>query len=160
MNARKRNTGIEKPKEIEGSVNGVEKKDILASAISKYVFKSGRQTIAPELIFQRCKALPSKPADTEPDTSSTIEPPGITELPIANSINTPSKPESFDEALQSSMTPMEAGEQCWTWDMIERERRRGMEIAKLMGDLGDGLKPELTGNSKPALGVYRDLLWA
>ena len=150
---------VGKTSETEGSVNGAEKKDIFAFAISKYVFKSGRRTIPPELVFQRCGVLPSKPADSEPSPSSSIEDSGITEQSMANGADTPGTPESFDEALQSSLTPTEDGEKGWTWIMIEKERQRGMEIAKLMGDM-DQLKAEFTGDSKPALGVYRDLLWA
>jgi hypothetical protein len=148
-----------KAPESEGSVNGAEKKDIFAFAISKYVFKSGRKTITPELVFQRCGALPDKPADSEPSPSSTIEDSGLVEQSMANGTDTPGTPESFDEVLKSSLMPTEEGEKGWTWDMIEKERQRGMEIAKLFRDL-DLLKLEFTGDSKPALGVYRDLLWA
>ena len=149
----------ERAPETAESVNGAEKKDIFAFAISKYVFKSGRRTINPELVFQRCGALPTKPENSEPSPSSTNEDSGLAEQYIANGTDTPGTPESLDEVLQSSLTPAEDGEKGWTWDMIEKERRRGMDIARLMGDL-DTLKTEFTGNSKPALGLYRDLLWA
>lgn len=143
----------------EGSVNGAEKKDIFAFAISKYVFKSGRKTINPELVFQRCGALPGKRADAGPGPTSTIEDSGLIEQSLTNGIDTPGTPESFDEVLQSSLIPTEDGDKEWTWDMIEKERQRGMAIAKHMGNL-DALKSEFTGDSKPALGLYRDLLWA
>ena len=151
----------EKPENVveEGRVHGAEKKDIFAFALSKYVFKSGRQTIPPELVFQRCGALPAKPDNSEPSPSSTIEDSGLIEQSMANGTDTPGTPESFNEAVQSSLTPTEEGDKGWTWDMIEKERRRGMEIARLMAQM-DSLKDEFTGDSKPALGQYRDLLWA
>ena len=49
MSSKKRKA--EKAPESEVSVNGAEKKDIFAFAISKYVFKSGRKTIISELVF-------------------------------------------------------------------------------------------------------------
>jgi hypothetical protein len=149
----------EKAVESEGSVNGAEKKDVFAFALSKYVVKSGRQTIPPELVFQRCGALPAKPENSEPSPTSTIEDSGLIEQSMANGADTPATPESFDEAVQSSLTPSEEGEKGWTWDMIEKERQRGMGIGRLMAQM-DSLKDEFTGNSKPALGQYRDLLWA
>jgi len=111
------------------------------------------------LIFQRCGLLPEKPADAGPGPSSTIEDSGLIEHSLGNGTDTPGTPESFDEILQSSLTPTEDGEGGWTWDLVEKERKRGMKIAKHMGEL-DALKTEFTGDSKPALGVYRDLLFA
>jgi hypothetical protein len=150
---------FEKVPRSEESVNGAEKKDIFAFSIAKYVYKSGRRTIPPELVFQRCGVLPSKPADSEPSPSSSIEDSGLTEQSVVNGMEASSTHESFDEVLQSSLTPTKDGSKGWTWEMIEKERQRGMEIAKLMGDM-DQLKDEFTGNSKPVLGEYRDLLWA
>ncbi|KAG0646681.1 putative thioesterase [Hyphodiscus hymeniophilus] len=148
----------QKATESEGSVNGAEKKDIFAFSIAKYVYKSGRLTIPPELVFQRCGVLPSKPEDSEPGPPSSIEDSGLIEQSMANGTDTPGTPESFDEVLQSSLTPTEARSKGWTWAMVEKERQRGMEIAKLFGDM-DQLKGEFTGDSRPALGAYRDLLW-
>jgi hypothetical protein len=140
----------------EGCVNGAEKKDIFAFSIAKYVYKSGRLTIPPELVFQRCGVLPQKPVGLETGPTGEVEDEGLTEQSMANGADTP---ESFDEVIQSSLTPTEEDEKGWTWDMIEKERQRGMKIAKLMGDM-DQLKGEFTGDSKPALGEYRDFLWA
>jgi hypothetical protein len=149
----------EKGPRIDWNMNGAEKKDIFAFAISKYVYKSGRETIPPELVFQRCGILPSKAADSGPGPSSTIEERALPERPMANGIETPGTTEAFDEVLQSSLTPTEEGLKSWTWEMIEKERQRGMKIAKLIADL-DQLKGEFTGHSKPAFGEYRDFLWA
>ena len=43
--------------------------------------------------------------------------------------------------------------------MVEKEKKRGMEIAEHMLGMGK-LREEFTGNAKPALGVYRYLVWA
>ena len=156
MNLRKSKS--EKSPESEGSVNGAEKKDIFAFAISKYVFRSERKTINPELVFQRCGALPEKPAGSGPIPESTIEDSGLVEQSLANGTDTPGNPEPFYEVLQSLLTPTEDGDKRWTWNMIEKERQRGMYLAsKLMGDSSrDELKQSFTGDSKPALGVYID----
>ena len=152
-------TKAEKAPENDGSVNGAEKKDIFAFSIAKIVYKSGRLTIPPELVFQRCGLLPSKPDDSEAGPSSSIEDSGLTEQSITNGTESTGTPESLDDVLQSSLTPTEDGSKGWTWDMVEKERQRGMKIAQLMADM-DQLKGEFTGDSKPALGAYRDLLWA
>ena len=145
--------------ESEGTVDEAGKKDIFASSISKYVYKSGRLTIRPELVFQRCGILPGKPVESEPESASTVEDSGLIDLSIANGTETPSSSESFNNVLQSSLSPTNDGSKGWTWEMIEKERQQGMKIVDHFGNL-DQLKGAFTGDSKPALGAYRDLLWA
>ncbi|KAH8814864.1 hypothetical protein F5884DRAFT_770245 [Xylogone sp. PMI_703] len=134
------------------------KSDIFAFGLSKCVFKSGRKTLAPELVFQRCQQLPLTPKpEKSPETSTpSSDDAGITENTMANS--TTLSPGSVAELLEWSMTPEQEPVNEWTWDMIEAERERGMKIASLMAGL-DQLKEEFTGDSKLALGEYRDLFW-
>ena len=63
-----------------------------------------------------------------------------------------------EDVAQGSLEPGLVGQEGWTWEMIEKERQRGMKIAEHMLGM-DELKEEFTGNSKPALGIYRDFLW-
>jgi hypothetical protein len=145
--------------EEEGSVNGARKGDIFAFAISKYVFKIGRKTLPPELTFQRCGLLPPKPEDSAPSPPSSVEDSGLVENSFVDSgastvlAGSASTSEDFEDLIRESIIPQQDVEKAWTWDMVEKERARGMEMARLMAGL-DGLKMEYTGNSKPALGVY------
>jgi hypothetical protein len=142
--------------EKEGDVNGARKKDIFAFAISKYVFKYGRRTIPPEAVFERCGQLPPRPVNSsppEPDTENS----GLTERSMEGL--TDISKESVWDFLDESLEPAQVGQERWTWGMVEKERKRGMEIAEHMLGM-DKLREEFTGNAKPALGAYRDLLWA
>jgi len=130
-------------------------KNIFSFAISKYVFKSGRKTIPPQTAFENCGLLPPKPQDSDlatpsPEGSSSIEGAMVEEIAISQ--------ESLDDLLDSSLNPSQVGNSGWTWEMVEKERQRGMKIAKLMAGL-DQLNEEFTGDTKPALGAYRDLWW-
>lgn len=141
---------------VEESQVATDKKQIFAFALSKYVFKSGRKTIPPETVFVNCGQMPPKPAGSSPESSS-VEDPGLIEHVVVNGAAL--SQESVDDLLDSSLSPSQVGAKEWTWEMVEKERLRGMEIAKCMAGL-DKLKEEFTGDSKPALGAYRDFLWA
>jgi hypothetical protein len=131
------------------------KKVIFSYAISKYVFKSGRKTMPPETVFEQCGLLPPRPIDSTPESSST-EDSGLVERTMVEGGAV--SPDSMDELLDLSLLPSQADAKAWTWEMVEKERQRGMEIGELMAGM-DRLKEEFTGDSKPALGAYRDLLW-
>ena len=140
---------------VEGEPAATDKKRIFAFALSKYVFKSGRKTIPPETVFVNCGQMPPRPADSTPENSS-VEDSGLVEHAVIN--GTAFSQESVTDLLDSSLKPSQVGATQWTWDMVENERQRGMNIAEQMAGL-DKLKDEFTGDSKPALGAYRDLLW-
>ncbi|RFU28926.1 hypothetical protein B7463_g7413, partial [Scytalidium lignicola] len=148
---------VQETSSSEGDQPVKSKSDIFAFGLSKCVFKSGRKTLPPELVFQRCQQLPLKPEDSTPESSSSMEDSGIIESSVGNSATI--SPGSVAELLEWSLTPEQDTVNEWSWEMIEAERQRGMKIAALMAGL-DQLKEEFTGDSKPALGEYRDLLWA
>lgn len=134
-----------------------EKKQIFAFALSKYVFKSHRKTIPPETVFGNCGLLPARLANsTTPEPSSAVNF-GLVQNPVI--VGPALSAEPVDDLLVSSLGPSQVGAQEWTWELVEKERQRGMKIAEHMAGL-DELKEEFTGDTKPALGVYRDLLWA
>ena len=56
-NKRGKLTKLLKP---EGKKNITDKKQIFAFALSKYVFKSGRETIPPEIAFKNGGLMPSR----------------------------------------------------------------------------------------------------
>ncbi len=60
--------------------------------------------------------------------------------------------------LNESLEPAWVGQEGWTCEMVEKERKRGMEIAEHMPRM-DNLTEEFTQNAKPALGMYWDSLW-
>lgn len=130
------------------------KSDIFASSISKCVCKSGRKTVPPELFFQRCNLLPPKPEGSTATPSPSSDDSGLVDAPVGSASTI--SPDSVAELLEWSLTPEQEAPGEWTWEMIEAERQRGMKIASLMGGL-DQIKEEFTGDSKPALGSYRDL---
>lgn len=90
---------------------------IAASAMSKIVFKLGRKTIPPQDILEKSGLLPLHPnmqTNTGPDCSSAEKPAGPD-----------SKPE-----IQSNCRKDQTQE--LTWDAIELERVRGMNMATLL----------------------------
>ncbi|KAI9775864.1 MAG: hypothetical protein M1839_000738 [Geoglossum umbratile] len=115
-------------------------KAIFASAISKYVFKQGRITVSPELVFERSGFLPPRPSS--PLDESAID--------LAASKDLPSKGETV---IEESLVPELGGEGEWDWARMERERRRGMLLAEKLLAL-DGLHAEFTGEEEMALGEY------
>ncbi|KAK1825815.1 hypothetical protein QBC39DRAFT_377072 [Podospora conica] len=79
-------------------------KYVCATAVSKYVFKMGRFTVHPAIVFEAAGLLPERPGEGwrggEDETGVWEE---LGELD-------------------------EAGE--WNWERVEHERRRGLELAK------------------------------
>ena len=102
---------------------------VCAVSVAKYVFKQGRMTIPPELVFQEARLLPMKPAVIKTDSSYIS--------PVVN--------------VTDAMEPAEAG--AWSWEVAERERVRGKGVAELMNEL-DTLHEDFEPDSRPALGVY------
>ncbi|GLA41776.1 hypothetical protein AnigIFM63309_009882 [Aspergillus niger] len=92
-----------------GSATGVkDEKCILASAVTRYVFKKGRISVSPETVLSRAGLLPEKGVKMK---------------------------EGF-----------------WSWEQVEEERKRGLEVAKSFLAL-DGLHAMFRGDGK-AIGVF------
>ncbi|KAI9734037.1 MAG: hypothetical protein M1818_006975 [Claussenomyces sp. TS43310] len=119
-----------------GAVENIPNKAVFASAISKYVMKLGRLTIHPEVILNASGLLPPKP----------------------NGWNTMSGDKVQSNGAAIVETPATTDGSEWDWTAIEAENARGMKFAEHFAALDD-LAGEFTGADRPALGVYRDLLW-
>jgi len=113
-------TGLEMPDEA-----------IYASAISRFVAKSGRLTIHPEAILAASGLLPPKPggwnimSDSQPEDKFVDR-------------NTPGKGDC------------EIVEDIWDWRCVEAENARGLKLAASLDAL-EGCHMEFTGSKRPAL---------
>lgn len=108
---------------------------IFATSIAKYVFKSGRITIPPELVMTHSELLPAKPDEDKAAVPDEVGVQSIASLP--------------DEELLSS----ERWNGPWTWERVEAERLRGLSIAQHFADL-DRLNSEFTADKSEALGEW------
>jgi len=118
------------------AVPSVPHKAIFASAISKYVIKLGRLTVHPEVMLDLSGVLPPRPGGW--NTMSGTESPANGEVEIKEDIS--------------------CADSEWTWEKIVAENERGLKYAEHFAAL-DGLHEEFTGEDRPAIGEYRDLLW-
>lgn len=106
------------------------KNSIYASSIARYVIKEGRITVSPEKALVGAGMIPPKPEGwvyTGEDSG------------VAHDI------------LPASVTADE-----WNWDVIEKERRRGLRLAEMFTQL-DGLHDTFDGGRNGVLGTYFDL---
>ena len=167
------------------------KKAVVASALSKLVFKKGRITIAPEIMLEASGLLPEKVTEVQViNDRDAMNTPSEAAFPkderialptkisaqvdendgqrssransvgsnagwedgrsVAESLTTPEDTDD-DSADPLSKKPQSSG---WTRERIERERRRGMELAKLLGQQAE-LANECRLNSD-ALGAHSD----
>ena len=104
---------------------------VFATAISKYVLKKGRLTIAPERLIAGSGLLPPR---AECDESL------------------PAEPNLETEAAVAVAPDCAAG-----WAAVEKERQRGLRFAQHFAQL-DSLHEEFGAESRPVLGAYVDLL--
>lgn len=125
---------------------------VCATAVSKCVFKSGRRTIAPEVMLRNSGLLP--PLEMIPGTILPLATPDLASKPAPQQ-------DSLDAERQYPFAPVATlqqsaigdAEQCmrsqtakdlqnsaWTFDMIDEERRRGMAVVD--GADPDGLEQE------------------
>jgi hypothetical protein len=107
---------------------------VYATAIAKYVIKRGRITVAPEQALRDADMVPEKPEGWV------------------------YKEEVGAGEEGNEVLPQPVGAENWNWDVIERERRRGMVIAQKFADM-DGMHDFFDGGKDGALGEYADLLW-
>ncbi len=147
---------------------------IVASALSKCVFKKGRLTIAPETMLQASGLLPPRPGDNShletkalPIATKRKLSADILDVPFrafeaadaiwdaAKQSLFPQPPVAPDDGFTDGLQKQEA--ENWTWRKIEDERARGMELANLLRGL-EGLEQEFTADAE-ALGRHSDLWW-
>ncbi|KAF2771626.1 4HBT like protein [Teratosphaeria nubilosa] len=108
-------------------------KHIFATSVSRYVFKKGRLTINPEIVLERSRLLPPRPAGVGlPPRSEASE-------------SDASTPAVGDEQKTS--------DEEWTWEDMEKERLRGWKIAMHFDKLGAVHNEFRVGD---ALGEYSD----
>lgn len=165
-------------KEFNREAGEIDEKVIFASAISKYVMKIGRLTIHPEAILDLSGVLPTKPGGwndmrTPPTSPGTPEEEDLAaetmmgdsapvHFGIANGTVEAEKTNGHADSAANENGEVKAeveGEEKdegWTWQMIEEENAKGMELAKNFHNL-DMLPGAFTGASQPALGYYTDL---
>ena len=144
---------------------------IFASALSKMVFKKGRLTISPEIMLEASGLLPPKPRDTplpwqqpQPVPFTETIASEIRDAPFAAVEKLEALREVAENRLFNETSKSGAGESYgtpaaetpeWTWEKVEEERRRGMELANLLSGL-DRLEHEFSADSD-ALGRHGDL---
>jgi hypothetical protein len=105
-------------------------KYVIATAVSKYVFKLGRFTVHPALVIQAGDMLPERP--------------GMGWVGGETGTGTP-------EELDLGEVDEEEGE--WDWKKVELERRRGMEYAEHFAAL-DGTNSLFDGGEDGAIGRF------
>ena len=127
---------------------------IFASGIAKYVFKKGRRTIPPERVLRASHLLPTKPAEHEsPLTHMTLNQEATTADATAAAIDAALTPDDAGEFMAASLNAGFSESHNWTWERVEEERKRGMEIAEIYNRL-DALNGEFTGEGDLVLGQY------
>lgn len=152
------------------SFDGVPKDAVMASAISKCVWKKGRRSVPPEDMLALAGLLPLRPGGV---TADRLEPgvPGPTSLlGLAEGyLDIPFRGADFLEnawhAVEEKFFPGDfvtldntnekAEIQEWTWEQMEAERVRGLDIAKSLAELSQ-VDEAFTGEGA-ALGWQSDL---
>jgi hypothetical protein len=110
---------------------------VVATALSKCVFKQGRRTVSPALMFKQSGLLPIASLDDA----------------LANKIDTP---QASSSTSSDSGIEMEDSVEESELERIERERQRGMRVAvTLAAQSQNELELEFTGENE-ALGRHTD----
>ena len=132
-------------------------KHIYATSLARYVFKKGRLTINPEIVLERSRLLPPRPAgvDLPPRAEASGAPTPVTP---ATPAGVTASPENLAGNLNSKLGNVAAAEMRqeigdWSWEDMEKERLRGLELANHFDALG-GLHRELKGDE--VLGKFGD----
>jgi len=135
------------------------KRKIFATCISKYVFKQGRITVPPEEVLRESGLLPERPAGAKeltPAVSGTASPRDDELVDISGKAIAAAEAvggsdgDTLMKDLDSSLTRKGEGDEYWTWERIEAERKRGCEVAKYMIGL-DPLDNELRDGTEEGL---------
>lgn len=112
----------------EGEGEGFEKY-VIATAVSKYVFKVGRFTVHPTILMEQSGLLPERPGGWRSGPN-----------------------EVGDE--EADLGDVEVGEdEQWDWKRVEHQRREGMKYAAKFAAL-DGLNQLFDGGEDGALGRF------
>jgi hypothetical protein len=109
---------------------------VYATAIAKYVIKRGRITVSPEQVLLDADMVPVKPE-------------GWVYL---------AQEEERDGDAEGVLPRSEGKEGEWNWDVIEKERLRGLEVAQKFAEM-DGMHGFFDGGREGVLGEYTDLLF-
>jgi hypothetical protein len=145
--------------------DGAEEEDltkyIFATSLSRYVFKKGRLTINPEIVLERSRLLPPRPEGvgypprTEASTA-TSGTPFTPATPVTNG-SAGGEKENLSNELRSRLAGVDKAnaqqDEEWTWDDMEKERLRGLELASHFDALG-GIHNELRAGE--VLGKFGD----
>ncbi|CAK4034036.1 4HBT like [Lecanosticta acicola] len=132
-------------------------KHIFATSVARYVFKKARLTLNPEIVLERSRLLPARPSGVgyppraEESASSTpaVFTPGT---PQGNGkISTDAN--DLGSRLANVDKSASTADEEWTWEDMETERLRGLEIAKHFDALG-AAHGELRGGD--VLGKFGD----
>lgn len=110
-------------------------KHVIATAMSKYVFKLGRFTVHPTYLIEASNMLPARPGEGWRGGG----PDAIGELADLDST--------------TYVPPVGNDDADWDWRRVEYERRRGMECAQHMAAL-DSAAGFLDGGRNGALGKF------
>lgn len=125
-------------KEKKQRGEGGEGPTLAAVAVSKYVIKKGRLTVRPERVFRASGFLPPRPDGATPDTVGTpASGQGITTAVDGSSLVHEVLKLSADQVPAQEVLERQQKENSqswnadeWTWERIEQERQRGLEIIK------------------------------
>lgn len=140
-------------------------KSVFATSIAKYVCKKGRLTIPPEIFLMRGDLLPPRPSNLPTPAAATASPAtGGSGTPSANT--NLSSPENLGAEVLTRLgkkaeAEAAAGEEdqgsLQTWEAVENERLRGLQVAKNFDSLAQ-LHNEF-GADEEVLGKYNDVLF-
>ncbi|UJO14095.1 putative thioesterase atnL [Fulvia fulva] len=133
-------------------------KHIFATSIARYVFKKGRLTINPEIPLERSRLLPPRPAGIgfpprDGEASANGTPAICTPATPAANGNTQTDVDEVSSRLADVAHTAQLADDSWTWDDMEKERLRGLELATHFDALNAG-HGELRGGD--VLGKYGD----
>lgn len=110
-------------------------KHIFATSVARYVFKKGRMTLNPEIVLERSRLLPPRPAGvglpprTEAVTSDVTPAPAETPVTNGDLMSSEIVVNEASNRLDQVTKKEVVDEDDWTWDDMERERLRGLKIA-------------------------------
>lgn len=117
---------------------------LAAVAVSKYVIKKGRLTVRPERVFRASGFLPPRPESdgTTPEEDTVVGTPASTSQGITTAVDGSSLVRevlklSADQVPAQAVLERQQKENSqswsadeWTWERIEQERQRGLEVIK------------------------------
>lgn len=106
---------------------------VYATAIAKYVIKKGRLTISPEQALRDADMVPAKPDGWV----------------YHGEVNGNANGDILPDTVKADE---------WTWDVIEKERLRGLAVAQKFADM-EGLHESFDGGREGALGEFSDLIF-